>query len=56
MLFALVKAYESNKKFDISFKYYEDVNWLHRKTLDYNAQLNSESKDKNILSYNNNNK
>ena len=48
MLFALGKAYESNKNFDVSFKYYEEGNWLHRKTLDYNAQENSDSIDKTI--------
>ena len=48
MLFALGKAHESNKNFDVSFKYYEEGNWLHRKTLDYNAQENSDSIDKTI--------
>ena len=48
MLFALGKAHESNKNFDVSFKYYEEGNWLHRKTLDYNAQKNSDSIDKTI--------
>jgi tetratricopeptide (TPR) repeat protein len=54
MLFALGKAYESNKNFDISFKYYEEGNWLHRKTLDYNAQKNSDSIDKTIEFFNKN--
>jgi len=54
MLFALGKAYESNKNFDVSFKYYEEGNWLHRKTLDYNAQLNSDSIDKTIEFFNKN--
>ena len=54
MLFALGKAYESNKNFDASFKYYEEGNWLHRKTLDYNAQVNSDSIDKTIEFFNKN--
>ena len=54
MLFALGKAYESNKNFDVSFKYYEEGNWLHRKTLDYNAQENSDSIDKTIEFFNKN--
>ena len=54
MLFALGKAYESNKNFDVSFKYYEEGNWLHRKTLDYNAQVNSDSIDKTIEFFNKN--
>ena len=40
MLFALGKAYESNKDFSESYKYYAEGNWLQRKTLDYNAQEN----------------
>ena len=54
MLFALGKAYESNKNFDVSFKYYEEGNWLHRKTLDYNAQENSDSINKTIKFFNKN--
>ena len=54
MLFALGKAHESNKNFDVSFKYYEEGNWLHRKTLDYNAQENSDSIDKIIEFFNEN--
>ena len=54
MLFALGKAHESNKNFDVSFKYYEEGNWLHRKTLDYNAQENSDSIDKTIEFFNKN--
>ena len=54
MLFALGKAHESNKNFDVSFKYYEEGNWLHRKTLDYNAQENSDSIDKTIEFFNEN--
>jgi hypothetical protein len=54
MLFALGKAHESNKNFNISFKYYEEGNWLHRKTLDYNAQENSDSIDKTIEFFNKN--
>ena len=50
MLFALGKAYETNKDFNLSFKYYKEGNWLQRKTLDYNAQENSESID-NIISF-----
>ena len=48
MLFALGKAHESNKNYDLSFKYYKEGNWLQRKTLDYNAQVNSDSIDKTI--------
>ena len=54
MLFALGKAHESNKNFDVSFKYYEEGNWLHRKTLDYNAQENSDSINKTIKFFNKN--
>ena len=54
MLFALGKAYETNKDFDLSFKYYKEGNWLQRKTLDYNAQENSESIDKIISFFKNN--
>lgn len=41
MLFALGKAHESLENYDKSFKYYEEGNWMHRKTLDYNAEENS---------------
>ena len=54
MLFALGKAHESNKNYDLSFKYYEEGNWLQRKTLDYNAQVNSDSIDKTIEFFNKN--
>ena len=54
MLFALGKAYETNKDFNLSFKYYKEGNWLQRKTLDYNAQENSESIDKIISFFKNN--
>ena len=33
MHFALGKAYESNKQFDISFKHYAEGNWLKRKQI-----------------------
>ena len=56
MLFALGKAYESNKDFIESYKYYAEGNWLQRKTLDYNAQENSESIDKIINFFRSNNK
>ena len=46
MLFALGKAYESNKDFKKSFASYKEGNWLQRKTVDYNAQNNSDSVDK----------
>ena len=54
MLFALGKAHESNKNYDLSFKYYEEGNWLQRKTLDYNAQVNSDLIDKTIEFFNKN--
>ncbi len=54
MLFALGKAHESNKNYDLSFKYYEEGNWLQRKTLDYNAQANSDLIDKTIEFFNKN--
>jgi len=38
MHFALGKAYESNKQFDISFKHYAEGNWLKRKQISYNAE------------------
>ena len=41
MLFALGKAHELIENYDKSFKYYEEGNWMHRKTLDYNAEENS---------------
>ena len=46
MLFALGKAYESNKDYKKSFASYKEGNWLQRKTVDYNAQNNSDSVDK----------
>ena len=46
MLFALGKAYESLKDYKKSIHYYKDGNWLHRKTINYNAQNNSDSIDK----------
>ncbi|MDA9814890.1 sulfotransferase [Gammaproteobacteria bacterium] len=55
MLFALGKAYESKKDFAKSFYFYHEGNWLHRKTLDYNAQENSESIDQIIDFFNKNN-
>ncbi len=54
MLFALGKAHELNKNYDLSFKYYEEGNWLQRKTLDYNAQVNSDLIDKTIEFFNKN--
>lgn len=55
MLFALGKAYESKKDFAKSFYFYHEGNWMHRKTLDYNAQENSESIDQIIDFFNKNN-
>ena len=50
MLFALGKAYESLKDYEKSINYYKDGNWLHRKTINYNAQNNSDSIDK-VISF-----
>lgn len=54
MLFALGKAYESNKDFIKSFKYYKDANWLQRKSIQYNAEENSISSDLIINFFNKN--
>ena len=45
MMFALGKAYESKKDFKESFKFYNDGNWMQRKTVEYNAEENSKSID-----------
>ena len=45
MMFALGKAYESKKNFKESFKFYNDGNWMQRKTVEYNAEENSKSID-----------
>ena len=55
MLFALGKAYESKKDFTKSFNFYNEGNWMHRKTIDYNAQENSESIEQIINFFKNNN-
>jgi len=54
MLFALGKAYESKKDFTKSFNFYNEGNWMHRKTIDYNAQENSESIEQIINFFKNN--
>ena len=54
MLFALGKAHESIENYDKSFKYYEEGNWMHRKTLDYNAEENSLLINKTIDFFNEN--
>ena len=46
MLFALGKAYESAKDYKKSFNFYKEGNWLHRKTINYNAQDNADSVDR----------
>ena len=56
MLFALGKAYESNKDFKRSFESYKEGNWLQRKTVKYNAQDNSNSVDKIINFFDKNKK
>jgi tetratricopeptide (TPR) repeat protein len=55
MLFALGKAYESKKDFTKSFNFYNEGNWMHRKTIDYNAQENSKSIEQIINFFKNNN-
>ena len=56
MLFALGKAYESNKDFKRSFESYKKGNWLQRKTVKYNAQDNSNSIDRIINFFDKNKK
>lgn len=48
MMFALGKAHESKKNFKESFKFYNDGNWMQRKTVEYNAEENSKSIDSTI--------
>ena len=52
LLFALGKAYEGSEQYELSFKKYQEGNWLKRKSIKYSSQNNTENINKTIEFFN----